>query len=159
MDLKLEEATEADIPELTRVMTRAFDDDARKHLGVEKGGPEGYDDGEFFRKWLLPYKESVGYRILSEGQLIGGIIVWVFDHGRNILGTMFVDPDHQDQGVGTRVWRSIEDSYPDSENWTLHTPSWAIKNHYFYERKCGFKKTKEEESPDGILLVYQKDMG
>jgi len=30
---------EEDIPELSQVMTRAFDDDARKHLGVEKGGP------------------------------------------------------------------------------------------------------------------------
>ena len=46
MDLIFEEATEQDIPDLTRVMTLAFDDDARKHLGQEKGGPPGYDNGE-----------------------------------------------------------------------------------------------------------------
>jgi predicted N-acetyltransferase YhbS len=159
MDLKFEEATEADIPELTRVMTRSFDDDAQKHLGVEKGGPEGYDDGEFFRKWLLPYEESIGYKISSKGQLIGAVIVWVFDHGDNLLGTIFVDPDYQDQGVGTCAWQFIEESYPDSESWTLRTPSWAVKNHHFYEQKCGFKKTKVEESPDGVLFVYQKTVG
>jgi hypothetical protein len=53
MNLVFEKAGEGDIPELTRVMTRAFDDDAQKHLGIEKGGPPGYDDGEFFRKWML----------------------------------------------------------------------------------------------------------
>ena len=40
---------EPDIPVLMPVMKRAFDDDARKHLGKESGGPPGYDDGEFFR--------------------------------------------------------------------------------------------------------------
>jgi len=38
-----------DLDELTEVMTRSFDDDSQKHLGVEKGGPPGYDNGEFFK--------------------------------------------------------------------------------------------------------------
>jgi hypothetical protein len=37
-----------------------------------------------------------------------------------------------------------------------------VKNHHFYEQKCGFKKTgeKEEEAPDfpGTSFVYQKVM-
>ena len=158
MDLVFEEATEADIPELTRVMTRAFDDDSRKHLGVEKGGPEGYDDGEFFRRWLLPYEESVGYKILQDGQVIGGVIVWILEHKENTLGTIFIDPDYQDQGVGSRTWRFIEQTYPDTKSWTLGTPSWAIKNHHFYEQKCGFKKIREEEAKDhpGTEFIYQK---
>ena len=36
---------ESDIPAVTDVMKRAFDDDAQKHLGKEVGGPPGYDDG------------------------------------------------------------------------------------------------------------------
>ena len=40
---------ESDIPDLTPVMTRAFDDDSQKHLGKEKGGPPGYDNGDFPR--------------------------------------------------------------------------------------------------------------
>ena len=158
IDLVFEEATEADIPELTRVMTRAFDDDSRKHLGVEKGGPEGYDDGEFFRRWLLPVEQSIGYKILLDGQVIGGVIVWTFEHRKNTLGTIFIDPDYQDQGVGSRTWRFIEQTYPDTESWTLGTPSWATKNHHFYEKKCGFNKIREEETPDhpGTTFIYQK---
>jgi hypothetical protein len=48
LNLTYHEITESNVPELTDVMTRAFNDDAQKHLGKEVGGPEGYDDGEFF---------------------------------------------------------------------------------------------------------------
>jgi GNAT superfamily N-acetyltransferase len=143
-------------------MTRAFDDDAQKHLGLEKGGPPGYDNGDFFRTWLLPYKESVGYKILFDEKIIGGVIVWILEHKENILGTIFIDPELQDRGVGTRTWQFIEETYPDTKRWMLEAPSWAVKNHYFYEQKCGFKKIEEKagESPGDLetSFVYQKVM-
>ncbi len=39
--ITFEEATESDIPELTVAMTKAFDDDSQKHLGKDRGGPDG----------------------------------------------------------------------------------------------------------------------
>ena len=152
--LVFESITETDVPELTAVMTRAFDDDAQKHLGQERGGPPGYDDGEFFRKWLFGYQESVGYKIIAEDKVIGGVIVWILEHGDNILGTVFVDPASQDQGVGTRIWQFIETTYPESRSWTLETPVWATKNHHFYEEKCGFHRVDVQED----TVIYRKSM-
>ena len=153
-ELVFEEATETDIPELTRVMTRAFDDDAQKHLGKERGGPPGYDNGDFFRRWLFGHQESDGYKITSDGEIIGGIIVWIFEHGNNALGTVFVDPAYQDQGIGTRVWEFIETAYPETRGWKLETPVWATKNHYFYEEKCGFQRVETRED----TVVYEKEV-
>jgi hypothetical protein len=52
----------------------------------------------------------------------------------------------------------VEEHYPETTSWTLHTPGWASKNHHFYE-KCGFRKIREEQQPDGMILwVYQKVM-
>ena len=150
--LVFEPITETDVPELTAVMTRAFDDDAQKHLGQEKGGPPGYDDGEFFRKWLFGYQESVGYKIIAEDKVIGGVIVWILEHGDNILGTVFVDPASQDPGVGTRTWQFIEATYPETRSWTLETPVWATKNHHFYEEKCGFHRVDVRED----TVVYRR---
>jgi ribosomal protein S18 acetylase RimI-like enzyme len=157
MDLQFVEATSDDIPELTKVMTRAFDDDSKRHLGKPKGGPDGYDNGDFFSKWMISYKESVGYKILLGGRLVGGLIVWVFKHGKNNLGTIFVDPDYQDQGIGSQAMQFIFTTYQDSKSWTLETPSWALKNHHFYE-KSGFKKIRERPTDDheGASFVYQK---
>ena len=150
---------EEDIPAMTPVMRRAFDDDARKHLGIEKGGPPGYDNGDFFREWLIPYQESVGYKILSGESLIAGIIVWILPEGHNILGTIFVDPAWQDQGIGQRVWAFIEETYPETLSWRLGTPSWAIKNHFFYE-KCGFSEVDEDPliKAEDDSLIYRKDL-
>lgn len=152
--LAFEEFIEEDIPELTEVMTRAFDDDAQKHLGWEKGGPPGYDNGDFFRKWLLGYEETDGYKVMTDGKAIGGIIVWIYEHGKNTLGTIFVDPAYQDQGIGTKMWTFIEETYPETKKWQLDTPNWATKNHHFYEHKCGFKKIDEVKD----FYIYRKEM-
>lgn len=152
--LTFEKIIETDIPELTAVMTRAFDDDSQKHLGKERGGPEGYDNGDFFRKWLFGYDESIGYKITADDKIIGAFIVWILPDDQNILGTIFVDPAYQDQGVGTRAWQFIEATYPDTQSWTLETPVWATKNHHFYEKKCGFRKLKTEED----LIIYRKEI-
>jgi GNAT superfamily N-acetyltransferase len=160
MVLTFEKIREQDIPALTSVMTRAFDADSQQHLGVSKGGPEGYDDGRFFHQWLFSYEESRGYKILTDRCIIGGIIVWIYEHGRNVLGTIFVDPDYQDRGVGTRAWQFIEAKFPQTKSWQLGTPSFAVKNLHFYEHKCGFEKVKETDASEhpGTSLVYEKQM-
>ncbi len=150
MDLSFEVITEADIPELTRVMTRAFDDDSRKHLGKEQGGPEGYDNGDFFRKWLFGQTVTEGFKVMADAAIIGGFIVWILPTGHNILGTVFIDPDFQDRGVGSRTWKFIEEKYPQTKSWRLTTPKFAKKNHYFYEEKCGFARV-----PGGPADEYQ----
>jgi GNAT superfamily N-acetyltransferase len=158
--MTFEEIAEADIPDLTEVMTRAFDDDAQRHLGQEHGGPDGYDNGDFFRKWLFGYAETNGYKVLNQGQIVGGIIVWILPDGHNIIGTVFVDPALQNKGMGTRLWQFIEARYPQTKSWRLSTPSWATKNHYFYETKCGFQRVQSDPivgSPEGEF-VYRKDM-
>ena len=161
LPLTYEEITEADVPQLTEVMTRAFDDDSQKHRGLERGGPDGYDNGDFFRTWLFPYEQSVGYRILWEGELIGGIIVWILPEAHNILGTIFVDPSYQDRGVGSQTWQFIEATYPETKSWRLATPPWATKTHHFYAAKCGFEKVDSDplipEPEDNT--IYRKEMG
>jgi GNAT superfamily N-acetyltransferase len=152
------EIEESDIPMLTPVMKRAFDDDAQKHLGQEHGGPTGYDDGEFFRTWLLPYDESIGFKIMNEDVVIGGMIVWILPERHNILGTIFVDPDFQDRGVGEQSWKFVEQKYPDTKSWSLGTPTWATKNHLYYI-KCGFQKVESDPlipAEEGIT-IYRKE--
>lgn len=156
VQLSFSEITVDDIPALTEVMTRAFDDDAQRHLGIPSGGPDGYDDGSFFRKWLFGYEESFGYKVLDGSKIIGGFIVWIFAHGNNVLGTIFVDPNYQNLGVGTECWQFIEENYPHTKSWQLGTPRWAVKNHYYYETKCGFHRIPTP--PNSEEFKYQKIM-
>jgi GNAT superfamily N-acetyltransferase len=159
LDLAFEEIVEADVPVLTPVMTRAFDDDAQKHLGIERGGPPGYDNGDFFREWLFGHELTEGFKVLLAGQIIGGIMIWNRPDGHKALGVIFVDPAFQDRGVGTLTWQFIERQYPETKSWRLTTPCWATKNHHFYE-KCGFRRVDSDPivgAPEGEF-VYRKEM-
>lgn len=160
LPLTFREIIEADIPELTVVLTRAFDDDSQKHLGQERGGPPGYDNGEHLRRQLIGHQETFGYKVIAQGKVVGGIIVHLSEHGENVLGTIFVDPVYQDRGVGTRTWEFVEATYPDAKSWRLRTPAYATKNHHFYEAKCGFTRTGEGEfqGPGGKVFIYRKEI-
>jgi GNAT superfamily N-acetyltransferase len=154
---RFEKATSGDVPELTGVMTRAFDDDSRRFRGKLEGcGPPGYNTGEFLRKWM---KEGICYKMTIDGIAVGAFIVFVEEDGNNVLATIFIDPEFQNLGIGTEAIRFIEETYPNARRWRLGTPEWATRNHHFYE-KCGFKKIGEERNvEEGFIgFLYEKIM-
>jgi len=150
--LHFERMAEADIPELTTIMTRAFDNDAQEYLGQPSGGPPGYDTGEFLRKWAFE-AGGHGWKIIADGKVVGAFIIFINSEKDYWLGNIFIDPAHQNFQIGTRAWDFIEATYPDANSWNLNTPTWAIRNHHFYE-KLGFLRIKVE----GDDTVYKKGM-
>lgn len=136
--LVFEDIGESDIDELTGIMTRAFDEDTRIHLGRESGGPPGYDDGSFLRRFAFD-PNSVAYKILKDGTTIGVLILWINNETKqNFLGTVFIEPAMENQGIGRTVWDFVEHEYPDTEVWRTETPIFSHRNHHFYVNKCGF---------------------
>ena len=155
--LRYVEATKTDIPAMTAVMTRSFDDDSQRFRGEPEGGPEGYNTGDFFRQFMRLGK---CYKIMLGGALIGVFIVFR-DHpekGSNMLGTIFLDPEYQNLGVGSRVMEYIHETFT-AKRWVLNTPEWHTRNHHFYE-KLGYQKIGEQEEPHAgfTLRIYQKKM-
>ncbi len=157
--LCFERLSEEDVTVLTEVMKRAFDEDAKRHLGEESGGPPGYDNGDFIRKWYLQ-SGAEAYKVSKGGRLIGGINVFINPDNENYLGNMFVDPLCQDRGIGTLIWRFIEQKYPQTIKWSTETPGFSKRNHNFYVNKCGFKVIRIENSKDKYEESYilQKEM-
>jgi ribosomal protein S18 acetylase RimI-like enzyme len=155
--LRYVEATEADIKALTAVMTRSFDDDSQRFRGEPEGGPAGYNTGDFFRQFMRP---GNCYKIILSDTLIGAFIVFQNhpEKGTNVLGTVFLDPEYQNVGIGTKVMEYIHDTFP-AKRWVLDTPEWHTRNHHFYE-KLGYQKIGEQEELHAgfTLRIYQKNM-
>ena len=156
--LQFRDFEETDVTLFTGIMKRAFDEDARRHLGEESGGPPGYDNGDFLRQWAL-HNDSTAYAIFKDdAQLgvtaIGGVIVWINGNHENFLGNIFVDPDFQDKGIGSLIWRFIEQKYPETRVWRTETPGFSKRNHHFYVNKCGFKIVKIEHPGDKYEESY-----
>ena len=146
-NLEFERVTKADVEEMTAVMTRAFNEDTRRHLGRETGGPPGYNNGEFIKKWYLE-SGADAYKILLEGKIIGGFNVFLNRNHDNFLGNLFLDIEYQDQGYGAFIWKSIEKQYPDTRKWSTETPGFSKRNHHFYVNKCGFTVVRIENPKD-----------
>ncbi|MFX1318201.1 MAG: GNAT family N-acetyltransferase [Promethearchaeota archaeon] len=155
--LRYERATEDDIPAMTAVMTRSFDDDSQRFRGEPEGGPDGYNDGRFFQQWM---QQGKCWKILLGDQLIGAFLIFVGypEKGSNALGTIFLDPEFQDQGIGSAVMDHVHRTFA-AKRWILDTPEWHTRNHHFYE-KLGYRKIGEQEEPHAgfTLRIYQKDM-
>ncbi|NDJ79049.1 MAG: GNAT family N-acetyltransferase [Chloroflexi bacterium] len=149
--IAFERATPDDAPALTEVQTRCFDDDARRFLDQPSGGPPGYDSEEW--QVMIMQQAHAYYKILDGEQIIGGIIVFQYGKSRYELGRIYLDPDYQDRGIGTRAMQFVEGAYPDAEVWQLETPTWATRNQHFYE-KLGYVKVSET----GDDVNYEKQM-
>ena len=159
-NLGIELLEEKDIEVLTPIMKRAFDEDARLHLGETEGGPEGYDNGDFLRKFGLD-ENSTSFKILLNNKIIGATIVWINNNtNENFLGTIFLDVNTQNGAIGKSVWKMIEDRFPDTKIWRTETPGFSKRNHYFYVMKCGFKIIKIENPMDKYESNYimEKEM-
>jgi len=155
-DLGFEKIADSDVAELTVIMKRAFDEDSRRHLGEDEGGPPGYDDGSFIREWFFK-RNSRAYKVSKDGKIIGAINVFVNRDNMNYLGNMFVDSLCQDKGVGTIMWKFIENKYPETKIWRTETPGFSKRNHNFYVNKCGFKIVRIENPGDKYEESYMME--
>jgi GNAT superfamily N-acetyltransferase len=151
--IKFEKATALDAQALTEVQTRCFDDDSRRFAGQPGGGPDGYDSVGWQVQMM---QRAIYYKILDDKQIIGGFIVFNVGGGVYHLGRIYLAPEFQDRGIGGQAMTFIEKLFPAAKRWTLDTPSWAVRNHYFYE-KHGYAKAGEQPlGPDMVLFLYEK---
>jgi ribosomal protein S18 acetylase RimI-like enzyme len=150
MHITVEHAMPEDAASLVKVQMAAFHSDT-DYNGVALGGPPGYDSIETL---LQKLEENDYYKIVVEGQIVGGIVVFDTGEGHFHLDLIYVDPAYHHRGIGTRALQLIEQAYP-AVKWTLHTPDYAIRNQHFYE-KFGYVKVGEEVHPDITLFAYEK---
>jgi GNAT superfamily N-acetyltransferase len=151
VSVHFERAAAPDAEALVAVQIRAFHSDATAYPGIEIGGPPGYDSVEDALKKIARHHY---YKIVSEQRIIGGIVVFDRGEGHCHLDLIYVDPSHHGRGIGTKAIRFIEQAHR-ATRWTLDTPSWAVRNQYFYE-KLGYVKVREELHPDITLFAYEK---
>lgn len=140
--VELKDAHKSDVEALTEIQISTFvDDNKLKSPGCSMEGPPGYDSVDRNIHWIqnTPY-----YKILFNGQIVGGLILFDMGDDHFEVGRIWVDPDHQNQRIGQGAMQAMFSLHPDVKKWTLGTPSWALRNQHFYE-KMGFVKIRETE--------------
>lgn len=155
--LIIDKAEPHDAPNLAEVQKRSFDEDIRQfQQEAAAGGPPGYDSSVWQFDMM---KAGLYYKLTEDGAIIGGMLVFPApDEEKCHLGRIFIDPLYQNRGYGQAAMQYLFGQFPRAHKWSLDTPSWAVRNHYFYT-KAGFKQTAQSE-PDSngqILFMYERD--
>ena len=153
-NLVFRKARSQDAPALAEASKRAFHSDV--HCGAPPGppgGPPGYDSPQWQRKMMRIadyYKIVLGDAGSERPQIVGGIIVFRQAPREYELGRIFVDPEFQNQEIGTRAFEFLWEAYPLAKRWTLGTPAWNRRTRHFY-KKVGFVEIGED-GHGGILF-------
>jgi GNAT superfamily N-acetyltransferase len=153
MTITFERATADDAQEMFDIQHAAFRNDAVIYPGVPADGPSLFDS---VARVIKKIEKDDYYKIVYEGQSIGGIVIDNRGEGHFHLDLIYLDPVYHGQGIGTQAMQFIERTYR-AAKWTLHTPLYATRNHRFYEN-FGYVKIGEEHYPGISLILYEKRM-
>ena len=147
--VRFEKARSGDAERLAEVSKRAFDHDI--HYGAPgPGGPPGYDSAAWQARAM---KFGDYYKIVAGKRIIGGIVVMRIGAREYEVGRIFVEPESQDQGIGTAAFEFLWGAYWLAKRWTLDTPAWNQRTRHFYE-KVGFVEIGEDR--DGCILFERR---
>jgi RimJ/RimL family protein N-acetyltransferase len=151
---RFEKAHPEDAKTLALISGRAFDNDV--HYGAPgPGGPPGYKHDMWQIRMMA---RGCYYKIILDERnptIIGGFIIFQNSYGDCELGRIFIDPQYQNQGIGTQAMAFMEGAFPEARRWTLGTPLWNLRTQHFYE-KVGYVRTRTD-SRDGVHYEKRRE--
>ncbi|MTH51868.1 GNAT family N-acetyltransferase [Bacillus mangrovi] len=153
--ITIQKAVMADAVQLTAIMKRTFDEEARRWLENKETAdyniqPPGYDSVEMMKYSI---EELQCYKIMNHGELAGGLIMTVTGSQFGRIDRIFVDPLYQGMKIGTRAMELAEIEYSSVLTWDLETSVRQVPNHHFYE-KLGYREVFRSEDE----ICYSKRM-
>lgn len=135
MDFKLLPVTKDDIAEFKRDMQEAFQMGAAAeypHVDEEILPESDIDES-------LSKKGAFAYKAVTDGKMVGGVIVVIDVASRhNHLDFLYVKRGEQSKGIGQKIWKEVENLYPDTRVWETCTPYFEKRNIHFYINRLGF---------------------
>jgi ribosomal protein S18 acetylase RimI-like enzyme len=145
--MKIEIANIDDLAEILELQIRAYQSEA-----------EIYNDYSIEPLIETPlelheqFKYKTFLKAILDGKIVGSVRGYMKAETVHI-GRLAVEPNFQNQGMGTQLIRSIEAYFPNAERYELFTGSKSVNNLRLYNR-LGYGEFKREPSGDEVMMVY-----
>lgn len=97
--------------------------------------------------------ERLCLKASAEGDMIVGSVRAQMKEGTCLIGRLIVDPNVQNQGIGTALMLELEKRFRQAERFELFTCHRSEKNLHLY-RKLGYREYRTEKVNDRLNLVY-----
>lgn len=158
--MKLIKLRDEDINKFKKYMQEAFQYGYESVYGKEKNQvlPEKDIDNSLNNLKCHAYE-----MIDDDNEILGGVIVEINKDNVNHLDFLFVRVGIQSKGIGKRIWKEVENLYPNTKVWKTCTPYFDKRNIHFYVNKLKFKIVEyfNEKHPNPNMPhdIYEEDDG
>ncbi len=96
-------------------------------------------------------------KTIRDGRIIGSVRAYLRE-GTCYIGRLIVHPDFQNQGIGAKLLREIEERFAQAKRYELFTGEKSERNLYFYQ-KWGYRIFRQEKLTDKITVVFLEKQG
>ena len=100
------------------------------------------------------FKKQFFLKAMISGTIIGSVRAYI-ENGTCFIGRLIVHPDHQNQGIGTKLIHHIEDRFNNANRFELFTGQKSEEALYLYN-KFGYTKFKDKRLSTHNIVFLEK---
>jgi ribosomal protein S18 acetylase RimI-like enzyme len=100
----------------------------------------------------LDFSSQLFLKAVLNGRIVGSVRAYQEGEACHV-GRLFVHPDYQNRGLGTKLMNEIEALFKDAKRFELLTGHKNSKNLYLYQ-KLGYRIIRTEALNDKLTFVY-----
>lgn len=145
----------------------ATPDDAAEILALQKLAYQSeaalYDDDaipplvQTLDQMEADIRQQIVLKAVRDGRIVGSVRGYLRE-GTCHIGRLIVHPEHQNQGIGTRLMSAIERHFDTAQHYELFTGDRSQRNLYLY-RKLGYRMCRTAHLTGNVTVVYLEKHG
>lgn len=147
MDLIIEKATLSDAGEILALQKLAYRSEAQ--IYDDFSIPPLVQTLEEIEK---DFRNQTVLKGVLDGRIIGSVRAYAKD-GTCHIGRLIVHPDFQNQGIGTKLMKEVEDTFRANTRFELFTGDRSEKNLHLYQ-KLGYRKFRVAPITDRTTILF-----
>ena len=98
------------------------------------------------------FLQQVFLKAVEDGDIIGSVRAYL-EKGTVFIGRLIVEPEYQNQGIGTMLIQSIEKYFTLADRYELFTGHKSFRNLYLYQ-KLGYRQFKRMPVNSSLIMVF-----
>ncbi len=144
------------------IIERAALKDALEILALQKLAFQG--EAELHQDYSIPplnqtldetiqeFHDQIVLKASIDGRIVGSVRAFA-ENSTCVIGKLIVHPEHQNQGIGTRLLNEIEALFKDSNRFELFTGYKSERSLYLY-RKFGYNEFSRKVVSEKLTLIF-----